>query len=116
MVKFLRIDAMASTDSLEPVAEEKLLSGSPMQATINQFTNAKGNFFVGTWGSDTGKWRVSYNEDEFCTILEGEAILTEAGGEPQRLHVGDHFTVASGFEGTWETIGHVKKLYVIYEE
>lgn len=116
MAKYLRINTEIKADEQTPVAEEKLISGTPMQGTVNQFTNKKENFFVGTWGSDAGKWSVSYTEDEYFMILEGDAILTEDGDEPQHLKAGDHMTVASGFKGTWETISHVKKLYVIYED
>lgn len=116
MALYHRIDAKATTEEKTPVRAEKLIEGTPLQETVNQFTNEKGNFFVGVWASDAGKWNVSYTEDEFFTILEGEAILTEKGAEPQRLVSGDHMTVASGFKGTWETVGRVKKLYVIYED
>ncbi len=116
MAHYKRINETATTDETSAVSEEKLIVGSPQQQTVNQFTNEKGNFFVGVWGSDTGKWNVSYTEDEFFTIVEGEAILTEENGEPQRLAPGDHMVVAAGFKGTWETIKHVKKLYVIYED
>ncbi|WP_321394931.1 cupin domain-containing protein [Emcibacter sp.] len=116
MSKFQRIDADAVSGEREPVSPDRLISGSPMQMTVNQYTNAKENMFVGIWASDAGKWNVSYTEDEFCTILEGEAILTEQGGEAIHLKAGDHFTVSAGFEGTWETVGSVRKLYVIYEE
>jgi len=116
MSKFQRIQAGATSDDWEAVAPEKLISGTPQQMVVNQFTNAIENFHVGVWVSDAGKWQVSYSEDEFCTILEGEAILTEEGGEAQTLKAGDHFTIAAGFKGSWETVGSVKKLYVIYEE
>ena len=116
MSHFTRIDATLTSNEKEAVNPEKIIAGSPQQFTINQFTNARENMFVGIWGSDKGKWNVAYSEDEFCTILEGEAILTEQGGIPQHLKAGDHFTIAAGFEGTWETVTPVKKLYVIYEE
>ncbi len=115
MAKYQRIDATAETDDKNPIASEKLVEGSPLAWAVNQFTNEKENFFVGVWGSDAGKWSINYTEDEFFTILEGEAIITEDGSEPQRLVAGDHMTMAAGFKGTWETIGSVKKLYVIYE-
>ena len=116
MPHYQPIDANATSQDWNPVDPKKLIDGSPTQMAVNQFTNAKGNFFVGVWGSDAGKWHVNYTEDEFFTILEGEAIITEEGGEPQRMVAGDHMTMAAGFKGTWETVGSVKKLYVIYED
>lgn len=116
MEHFVRIDVTATSDNKMPVAPDKIISGRPVQSAVNQFSNNKENFFVGTWESNAGKWTISYNEDEFLTILEGEVILTEVGGEPQHLKVGDQLVISSGFNGTWETIGHVKKLYAIYED
>ncbi len=116
MAKFKRINAEAEITDMEPIAAEKLVSGLPNGGSNNQHINEKGNFFVGVWQSDAGCWNVSYSEDEFCTILEGEAIITEENGTPQRVKAGDHFTMSAGFEGTWETVGSVKKLYVIYED
>ena len=116
MAHFQPIDANASSSDKSPVDEAKLVAGSPETWAVNQFTNAKENFFVGVWGSSAGKWSINYTEDEFFTILEGEAIITEEGGEPQRMVAGDHMTMAAGFKGTWETVGSVKKLYVIYED
>ena len=83
---------------------------------VNQFTNSEGNLFVGVWGSDAGKWNISYTEDEMCTILEGEAILTDKEGLTKHVKTGDSFVIAAGFEGTWETINSIKKLYVIYDK
>ena len=33
---------------------------------------------------DVGKWRVSYSENEFCAILEGKCVLTDAAGRSLR--------------------------------
>lgn len=99
-----------------PVAEEKLLAGSPRQMTEHFFTNAKENFFCGVWSSDAGKWKLSYSEDEFCYIIDGEAVITDADGHSERVAAGDAFCIPAGFEGSWETVGSVKKFYAIYEE
>ncbi|MCC3862166.1 cupin domain-containing protein [Pseudemcibacter aquimaris] len=116
MTKYKRIDISAISDEKMPVAADKLLSGKPVQSAVNQYTNDKENFFVGVWECNSGKWAVDYSEEEFLTILEGEAIITEIGGEPQTLKKGDHMVISKGFVGTWETVDYVKKLYVIYED
>ncbi|WP_323845816.1 cupin domain-containing protein [Microbulbifer magnicolonia] len=114
--KLLRIVAGQGAQESGPVAEEKLLAGRPQQMTEHFFTNAKENFFCGVWSSDAGKWRLSYSEDEFCYIIDGEAVITDADGHSERVMAGDAFCIPAGFEGSWETVGSVKKFYAIYEE
>ena len=97
-----------------PIAPEKVLTGAPNQKTENYFTSRDERFFSGFWSSDIGKWRVDYSgEEEFCHLLEGEVILTDAGGKSSRFTAGDRFTIAEGFKGTWETVKPCRKLYVI---
>ncbi|WP_346838590.1 cupin domain-containing protein [Microbulbifer sp. SAOS-129_SWC] len=114
--KLLRMVAGRGEIERGPVAEEKLLAGRPQQLTEHFFTNAKENFFCGVWSSDAGKWTLSYSEDEFCYIIDGEAIITDADGHRERVTTGDAFCIPAGFEGSWETLGSVKKFYAIYEE
>lgn len=114
--KLLRIVEGQGERESGPVAAEKLVSGNPMQLTEHFFTNAKGNFFCGIWSSDSGKWNISYTEDEFCYLIEGEAVITDADGHAETVRAGDAFCMPAGFEGTWESIGTAKKFYAIYEE
>ena len=115
-VKLLRVRDGDGEREAGPVAKEKVLAGMPQQLTEHFFTNAKKNFFCGIWSSDSGKWTLTYSEDEFCYIIEGEAIVTDADGTAEKVSAGDAFCIPAGFEGTWETIGSVKKFYAIYEE
>lgn len=115
-LKINRLSPALEQVAYEPVAEDRLVEGKPEGRANNQFTNAKENFFAGVWESTEGCWNLSYTEDEFCVILEGEAIITDADGEETHVKQGDSFTVPAGFKGTWRTIGQVKKWYAIYEE
>ena len=47
-------------------------------------------------------------------MLAGEVLLTSADGFAERFTAGDSFVVPAGFEGTWESITPVKKLYAIF--
>ena len=40
--------------------------------------------------------------DEFVFVLNGTAVLTTDGGEPQEFHTGDSFVAPRGWTGTWE--------------
>lgn len=115
-VKLLRVAEGNAAREAGPVAPEKVLAGSPQQWTEHFFTNKKENFFCGIWSSDAGKWSLTYSEDEFCYIIEGEAVITDSEGVSERVVAGDAFCIPAGFSGTWETIGSVKKFYSIYEE
>ncbi|WP_308909304.1 cupin domain-containing protein [Pseudokordiimonas caeni] len=114
MTSMIRLQTHGEGESA-PIAAEKLISGTPTGTVDNQYVNKAGNFFCGVWSSDAGIWRISYTEDELCTIIEGEAIVTDAVGNAERVKAGDTFVIPAGFEGTWETVGSVRKFYAIYE-
>jgi uncharacterized cupin superfamily protein len=99
-----------------PIEPAKLISGTPNQSFNTQFSNYRGNFHCGVWVSEPGTWRVHYTEDEFCMMLEGEAVLTDAAGVSHRYAAGDAFVVPAGFSGSWQSIGNVRKYYAIYED
>jgi hypothetical protein len=93
----------------------RLLSGAPRFETRNHYTDPTGQFFSGVWSAGTGSWRVVYapHEEEFCQLLEGEVRLTAADGGQMLLKAGDAFVVPGGFEGVWENLTPVTKLYAI---
>lgn len=112
--RLVRFDDM---EAPEPEASQPavVLEGKPQTVTRNFFTDQTEQFFSGIWESTRGKWRVSYSENEFVHMLEGEAILTADGGPAERVKAGDSFVVPAGFQGTWESVTDVKKLYAIFE-
>lgn len=113
MSKFLSFDL----SSLEPEEgaplPERVLSGDPQFRTWNFEESSDGKVFAGIWESSPGKWRVEYDEWEFCHILSGHSVLTENGGEARTLKAGDSFIIRPGFKGTWEVLEVTRKEYVI---
>jgi uncharacterized cupin superfamily protein len=105
----------ANPPAVETGTPNDIVSGSPATRLQNYFTDTTGQFFAGMWESSIGKWRVRYSENEFCTILEGKCVLTDASGKAETFVKGDSFVIPSGFAGTWETVEPVKKLYAIFE-
>lgn len=97
-----------------PAATDRLVSGSPVSTTWNAFTDPSGRFHVGHWSSEPGVRRVRYDETEFCLILAGRVRLTGPDGAAE-FGPGEAFVIAAGFEGTWESLGPVTKLYAILE-
>ena len=99
-----------------PIDAAKLIAGTPQQSFNTQFSNYRGNFHCGVWVSEPGTWRVHYTEDEFCHLIEGESVLTDAAGVAHRYGTGDAFVIPAGFSGSWQSIGNVRKYYAIYED
>jgi uncharacterized cupin superfamily protein len=93
---------------------EKLLSGEPVNRTWNLYESADGKLFAGVWESEPGKWRIAYDETEYCTILEGHSILTDEDSQTLDLHPGTSFLIPPGFKGTWEVVEKTRKEYVVY--
>mgnify|MGYP001335441289 CR=1 FL=1 len=106
---------LAAAD-FEPVDAAKVIEGNPQQAFRVTYTSASGDFCTGIYACTAGKWRVSYTEDEFCTLTKGTVRLTNAAGEAQEFTAPDSFLIPSGFNGTWEAVGDVQKNFVIYEK
>jgi uncharacterized protein len=89
----------------------KVLAHDPVHTTWN--IEDRDGLYCGIWQSTPGKWRISYDEWEFCHILSGVSIVTEEGGEERRVSAGDSFLLRPGFRGTWEVIETTRKEYVI---
>ena len=97
------------------LSPDKLLLGNPKQTIWTQYTSPTEAFFTGIWRSEPGKWTVSYTEEEFCQILEGVSVLTDAQGTEVTVSAGENFVIPRGFEGTWEVRETTRKIYVIFE-
>lgn len=93
-------------------AADRLISGEPRHRTWN-VEEAEGGLYAGIWESTPGKWRIVYDEWEFCKIQSGISIITEDGGEAHIVKAGDSFVLRPGFKGTWEVIETTRKEYVI---
>lgn len=92
-------------------APEKLIAGAPEFRTWN--LEERDGLYCGIWQATKGKWRIQYDEWEYCLFLEGYSIITEADGTEHHLHAGDRFVIRPGLSGTWEVIETTTKDYVI---
>ena len=90
----------------------KVIEGDP-QFTVWTVEQQGEATFAGYWKSTPGAWRVSYDEWEYCSILEGYAVVTEDGGETWDLTAGAHFVFRPSFTGTWKVIEPVLKTFVV---
>jgi uncharacterized protein len=108
---FLRVDVGTAEPEVTRPDKVKVLSGDPVHTTWN--LEERDGLYCGIWQSTPGKWRISYDEWEYCTILSGVSILTEDGKAPNTVKAGESFILRPGFKGTWEVIETTRKDYVI---
>ncbi|MBZ9808337.1 cupin domain-containing protein [Mesorhizobium sp. ESP-6-2] len=105
-----------STDSVDAEegapARDRLISGDPKFRTWN-VEEREGGLYAGIWESTPGKWRIVYDEWEFCHILSGVSVIEEEGGEARTVRAGDSFVLRPGFKGSWEVLETTRKEYVI---
>lgn len=110
----LKLDSSVAPD-VYFLPSEKLISGNPQQTVWMHYTDPTQQFFSGVWRSEPGKWRIAYTEEEYCHMLEGRSIVTNADGEAVTVSAGDSFVIPRGFTGTWEVVETSRKRFVIYE-
>ncbi len=100
----------------EAVEKEKLISGAPQRAYQSLYSSASDEFHTGIYECTPGKWKVSYTEDEFCTLIEGHLKMTSEQGDTQEFKAPASFLIPSGYKGTWEAVTKLRKFFVIYEK
>ena len=109
---FLAVTTAGAEQEEGAPAPDRVLAGHPRFKTWN-VEEADGGLYAGIWEATLGKWRIEYEEWEFCHILSGVSIVTEDGGEAHTLKAGDSFILRPGFKGTWEVVETTRKEYVI---
>ncbi|NLR97371.1 DUF861 domain-containing protein [Rhizobium sp. P38BS-XIX] len=68
---------------------------------------------AGIWEAEPHLERVACDYDEFCHLLEGTVRLTDSQSVSRTFGPGDSFVVSAGFQGTWENLTHVRKIFFI---
>ncbi len=101
------------TDPYLPAAD-RILSGRPEQRAWVLYQSADEKYCCGVWESAPGKWRVVFDEHEFCALLAGEIVITGDDGRVTHLKPGDTFVTPKGFTGTWDVLAPARKHFVIY--
>lgn len=90
---------------------EKRIEGDPEHRTWN--IEDRDGLYCGVWQSTPGTWAIRYDEWEYCRILQGVSVLTDADGSAQTFRAGDSFVIRPGFVGTWCVVETTLKEYVI---
>ena len=112
MSSFLDIDITGIEPEVSAPPADRLISGEPRFRTWN-VEEQVGGLYAGVWESSPGKWRIFYDEWEFCHILSGLSVIAEDGGEARTVKAGDSFVLRPGFKGSWEVVETTRKEYVI---
>ena len=63
------------------------------------------------WTKEISVFPWTYDEAETCLFLEGDVIVTPAGGTPVRVGKGDLVTFPAGMSCTWDVKAPVRKHY-----
>jgi uncharacterized cupin superfamily protein len=96
-----------------PVAPERVLEGSPLTVAHLDY-NRDDKVFAGEWTATPGAWRVSYDEWEFCHILEGACeLIGDEDGVARRFEAGDSLIIEPGFVGVWRVLAPMRKRFVV---
>jgi uncharacterized protein len=111
MPKFLRVAGAAVEVESGAPAADRLISGDPRFSTWN--VEEADGLYAGIWEATPGKWRIDYDEWEFCHILSGVSVISEDRGETRTVRAGDSFILRPGFKGSWEVVETTRKEYVI---
>lgn len=113
--QLLRLDAATVAPETYFLPAEKRIKGNPQQTLWMHYTDPTGQFFTGVWRSEPGKWKIAYTEEEYCLMLAGVSIITDAAGVATTVTAGESFVMPRGFVGTWEVVETTTKRFVIYE-
>lgn len=109
LFRFLSRNAAKPEVSRPP--KERVVAGDPVFTTWN--VEERDGLWCGLWQATPGKWRIRYDEWEYCRILEGLSVIAEDGGAARIVRAGDSFVIRPGFRGTWEVLETTLKDYVI---
>jgi len=63
------------------------------------------------WEKEISKFPIDFDETETAYVLEGEIIVTPAGGEPVRIVPGDLVVFPEGLDSQWEVVKPLRKHY-----
>ncbi|WP_025135096.1 cupin domain-containing protein [Leucobacter sp. PH1c] len=90
------------------------VSGAP-QTWLEEFTSdSERGIHTGFWRCEAGRSEWNFAEmGEVIHVLAGRLVVTEQGGEPLELGVGDVASFPRGWRGAWEILEPLEKFYVM---
>jgi len=92
---------------------DRVTAGAPVSTVRVAYESPDGKFSAGTWNCSPGRWRVRYDEYEYCRILAGSGAVIDAEGNARAIKSGDEFVIPAGFVGEWLVVEDMTKSWVI---
>jgi len=115
----MRVFPHAGGEGLEDwgdIPETDLASGAPKQRGRYYFKAPDIGLSAGVWDCTAFETKMGpYPVDEFMILLEGSVRVMEAGGRVTQVNAGESFVIPRGLPCAWKQHGHVRKIFVIYE-
>ena len=91
---------------------KKVLSGDPK--TMYGELMSQDGIDAGVWTCTVGAWNIeNYPVDEVILMLSGKMSLTDSEGNSRELVKDDLFFIPKGWQGKWEVLEDMEKVYVI---
>jgi uncharacterized cupin superfamily protein len=95
---------------------ENVIEGDPTEIGHNYFTDGTGRLTAGVWECTPCTSQIdSYPVDEFCIILSGCVVVTDAAGRAETFKPGDAFVIPKGLKCAWHMPETTRKYYVIFD-
>ncbi|MEZ5831158.1 MAG: cupin domain-containing protein [Dongiaceae bacterium] len=118
--RVLRMFPHPNGDGLEDwgdIPPTELVSGSPRQRGRYYFNAPDIGLSAGVWDCTAFEGAMApYSVDEFMMLLEGAVTVTEADGRTTRVEAGECFVIPRGLNCAWKQDGHVRKIFVSYQD
>lgn len=106
-------DCTAMAPKETTIDDPRLVDAPYRSKSWRHFQNDAKGAVAGIWEAEPHLERCTCDFDEMCHILEGRVRLTDALGVSREFGPGDSFVVAAGFDGTWENLTPVRKVFFI---
>ncbi len=114
VMEIMRLGSGAGTRAVS-AEHYRVVAGSPTARATNTFSDVRG-VDAGVAIYEPGSVELlGYPHDEYCFLLEGEVIITDASGKRQIFKRGDAFLLPRGFKGLWEMPQGMQKYYVVFD-
>ena len=98
------------------VPPEAVLSGQAKE--MGELLHVMGDdaLTIGVWECTPYSEILNYpgQTTEYCFVLEGKVALTNPDGSVEVFEKGDSYIVPAGFEGKFEVLETLRKIYVIH--
>ena len=96
-----------------PIDPEQVKEGNPDARGVILVQSADRKLSCGLWQCNPCKFEHTYAWDEFARILEGEATISEEGGNTYTLAAGDFAHFPLGLKSLWEVKKTVHKVFFL---